>query len=204
MSITSEQEYLAQLHQIQNLNPPSVALLPKAEQVYDIDLVTRTIKAPEFLSVAHDHKSETVYFRVDRFFDYMDLSNTVCVIQYISPDNEPHIYAVPFYDISTEKDSNKMLLPWCIDGAATKKAGVIKYSVRFYLVEGEKETAKLIYNLNTIPTSSKVLYGMNVQETKDNFNSPFDIPAEGYDTLLAKIQEVSRNTGVKWTFVTNK
>ena len=82
MATVSEKEYLEQLHQIQSQNPPSIALLSNAEVIYDVDLSTRKIDSPKFLSVARDHKSETIYFRVDRFFDYMDLTNTICVVQY--------------------------------------------------------------------------------------------------------------------------
>jgi hypothetical protein len=76
--------------------------LPAGEIVYDIDLNSREINSPKFLSVKKDHKSETVYFRVDRFFDYVDLSTTVCLVQYITPKTKKsRIYVVPFYDIAS-------------------------------------------------------------------------------------------------------
>jgi hypothetical protein len=130
-----EQDYLSQLYIIQSQNPPSLVLFPKEKRIYDVDLTTRTIEAPEFLSVSHDHKAETIYFRVDRFHGYMDLSNTICVVQYITPDGAVHIYPVPFYDVVTERNEKKMLFPWCIDGAATQFQGDVKYSIRFFLVE---------------------------------------------------------------------
>lgn len=197
MATVSEKEYLEQLHQIQSQNPPSIALLSGAEVIYDVDLTTRKITSPKFLSVMRDHKSETIYFRVDRFYDYMDLSNTICVVQYITSDNKPHIYAVPFYDIMTERDKDKMLIPWCIDGAATFNSGKIQYSLRFYLIEQVDGLYRLKYNLNTLPATSQVLYGMDVQEKVEDF----DITAEGYDTLLALINEVKQDSGVFWTFV---
>ena len=53
-----------------------------------------------------------------------------------------------------------MLIPWCIEGEATKAAGDVIYSIRFFNVD---ESGKyLIYNLNTIPTTSKVLNGLNI------------------------------------------
>lgn len=200
MATVSEKEYLSQLHQIQTQNPPSIALLSNAETIYDVDLSTRKITSPKFLSVSRDHKSETIYFRVDRYFDYMDLSNTICVIQYITSDDKPHVYAVPFYDVYTERDKDKMLIPWCIDGAATFNSGKIQYAIRFYLIDSNEKGHFLKYNLNTLPATSQILYGMDVQESVEDF----DITAEGYDTLLAMINDVKQQAGVFWTFVTEE
>jgi hypothetical protein len=69
-------------------NAPSNVFLPYAHNIYDIDLNTRTIRGPSVLSVQRDHKSEIIYFKVDRYFDYMDLSNTVCIIEYIVPGDK--------------------------------------------------------------------------------------------------------------------
>ena len=193
MSVISEQEYLSQLYIIQSQNPPSLVLFPESKRIYDIDLSTRQINSPEFLSVAYDHGAETIYFRVDRFHGYMDLSNTICVIQYYTPDGEPHIYPVPFFDVLTEKHNNKMLFQWCIDGAATQFQGPVSYSVRFYLIEEKEKQFQLIYNMSTEVAESKVLHGMQVTK----LNKEFDISAEGYDYLLSLIQNVNRD-GVYW------
>ena len=59
--ITTPEEYLSKLHLIQNNNFPTIAiLLPRDETIYNIDLNTRTIEAPEYLSVETDHYAETV------------------------------------------------------------------------------------------------------------------------------------------------
>jgi len=106
-------------------------LLPSTERIYEIDLNTRTIDAPEWLSVETDHRSETIYFKVPRYFDHMDLTTTVCVIQYINANGEGRVYPVPYYDITTCTRENfetleqepYILFPWVIDGEATKAAG---------------------------------------------------------------------------------
>lgn len=80
--ISTAEEYFANLFKIKgSYNIPSLAvLLPRSENIYNIDLNSRTVEAPEFLSVLDDHASETIYFTVDRFFDNMDMSTTACVI----------------------------------------------------------------------------------------------------------------------------
>ena len=113
MSSILEQDYLSHLYIIQSQNPPSLVLFPDVKKIYDVDLDTREIESPDFLSVSKDHKAETIYFRVDRFKGYMDLSNTICVIQYFTPDGSAHVYPVPFYDVITEKHKNPYC-PWVV------------------------------------------------------------------------------------------
>ena len=97
---------------------------------------------------------------MNRFFDNMDMSTTTCVIQYINAVGEGRLYVVPFYDIETYHATDQMLIPWCIEGEATKAAGEVTYSIRFFKID---ITGKyVIYNLNTIPSKSKVLNGINV------------------------------------------
>ena len=135
MAIIKEQEFLSNLYAIQSLNPPSYVLFFYIQKTYNIDLATRTIDAPAHLSVSKDHESETIYFKIDRFHDYMDLTNTTCVIQYITPDKKTHLYVVPFYDVITDKINNKIIFPWCVDGNVTKFTGIVEFSIRFYIAD---------------------------------------------------------------------
>lgn len=194
--ITNSNEYYEKLHIIQNENPPSLALLPAAEKIYSIDISTRQVEIPEFLSVEKDHRSETIYFSVNRYADYMDLSHTICVIQYINALGEARLYPVPFFDITTCAKEGKMLLPWNIDGAAAKAAGNIQFSIRFYLLDNEGKT--FLYNLNTIPVESKILYGMEVQELMEN---EYVLSATQYEELRQDIDKISRDFHVYWTIL---
>ena len=121
---TTSQEYYNLLHQIQDENAPSIAvLLPGTENIYEIDLNKRTIESPEFLSVSRDHKAETIYFKCPRYFDNIDLTNLVCVVEYINANGDGRVYAVPYYDVDSfslldeENDIYEpmILFPWCID-----------------------------------------------------------------------------------------
>lgn len=186
--ITTPQDYQELLYLIQDVNRQTQAiLLPKDEIIYEVDLNSRTIQAPEFLSIVQDHNAETIYFKVNRYFDNVDLSNMTCVFcfQNANPDKYKNgfVYPVPFIDIETFKDENKMLLPWVIEGPATAFAGTVTFSIQFYKVEkvlngmseeefefryGRKFNAaelaqaitQYIYNLNTLPAHSEVKYGI--------------------------------------------
>ena len=154
---------------------------------------TRTINSPKFLSVAKDHQAEVIYFVMDRYFDYMDLSTTVCIIQYLTPAPEsmPYIYIVPYYDVSSLATENKMIIPWNIDGAATQKKGKVKYSIRFYQLEGEGPAAKLIYNLNTLPAESEVLYGLDVDPLN---KEEVDFATDAYELLVKEISALHQKS----------
>lgn len=167
---TASQEYYQLLHQIQDENAPSIAvLLPGTENIYEIDLNKRTIESPEFLSVSRDHKAETIYFTCPRYFDNIDLTNLVCVVEYINANGDGRIYAVPYYDVDhfslidveNEIYEPKILFPWCIDGEATKVAGEVTYAVRFFQLNDTG--TQMIYNLSTLTAKSKVLHGIEIK-----------------------------------------
>jgi len=70
--------YKSLLYEIQNASSASptsdVIIVPSNARIYNVDLNTRIIDAPEYLSVQHEHYAETVYFLVDRYYDSMDLA----------------------------------------------------------------------------------------------------------------------------------
>ena len=183
--ITFEPEYKAKLWEIQNQHLTKRAVLvPHNEKIFDIDLNKRTVQVPDYLSVQQDHESETIYFKFDRFYDTVDLTNMVCVIQYKNAGNEEYFYPVPFYDITTfgHEPGHKVLIPWCIQGAATAYAGTVEFSILFFRLDAE---SNLIYMLNTLPAKGKVLQGQNWNFTETMKNQiTFD------DSFMLKIQKI--------------
>lgn len=210
--ITTPVDYQNLLWQIQNENFPTQAiLLPKAEQIYNIDLHTRTIEAPEILSAERDHYAETIYFKMDRYFDNMDLTTTVGIVQYINKNARHqdgtkdlgHIWPIPFYDVTTlnSEEPNKILFPWCINGPATKAAGPIEFSFRFYLLDnlidsqGAVIGKQYVYNLNTMSATSKILHGMNVI-TDENEN--FQIADSDLFDVYQRINQIATAANLTW------
>ena len=174
--ITTAQEYFSNLSLLHNVNQPIYALLPSAEAIYNVDLNNRKIDAPKTLSIEKDHKSEVVYFSVDRFADYMDLAYTCCVIQYNvtrkvggKMGNKTYFYPVPFFDIYTKADEGKMLFPWCLDASVTASSGVVEFAICFFKIgtritdNGQAEYI-YTYNLNTLPAKSQIVKGIEEHE----------------------------------------
>ena len=167
--VTNPSDYEEKLWQIQSNAPTRKAiLLPKDEKIYDVDLQARKINVPKFLSVEKDHQAETVYFKFDRYYDLIDLTSMCCVVEYINAAGDSYLYPVPYYDIDTFKYNAKVLIPWCIQGPATEKAGVVKFALRFYSVNAEH---KLSYSLRTLVSESRVLEGQNTNEEEIDQNN---------------------------------
>ena len=182
--IADNKEFVDLMWQLQTNAPTSKAVLsPTFEQIYEVDLNTRKIIVPKYLSVKDDHQAETIYFKFDRFYENVDLTTVGCFIKYINAENESFIYPVPFYDIYNAADENKIIIPWCIQGSATKKAGTIKFSICFFKVNEEHN---LSYSLNTLVAESQILQGQN--ENTYEF-SQSDIALD--DNLLELIQELT-------------
>lgn len=206
--ITARDDYLDLLYRVQDPNRQNqIIQLPADEPIYYVDLNTRTVETPQFLSVEYDHNSETIYFAVDRFFDNVDLSTMFCVIQYqnANPIKEKggYIYPVPYFDIYTKAEENKMLFQWVIEGPATAYSGTVTFSIKFYKIStitvdtigGQKEEIKSYdYILNTQPSKSKVLHGMDIQATSENYY----FEASEVEKIYQTIEEVRRTNDLYW------
>ena len=131
----------------------------------------------------------------------MDLTETVCLIEYVNQTTgKARIYHVPFYDITTCAAENKILIPWCIDGEATRAAGIVKYAIRFYKIAYDGEVPKYTYNLNTLPSESKVLHGMDVTDPEyPEFDGDyFGLSVNAYEELIAKIDALNKDYNIYW------
>lgn len=198
MSITTSAEYLQYLYIIQDKNFPQLQAsdIPKSEEKLIIDLNTRTITAPEFLSVTKDHNSETLYFMVDRYFDNVDLATMSCVVQYTNanPDktaNNGYVYAVPQYFLIAPDGQQKLIFPWVIEGPATAYSGIVTFAVKFYRLMGEwnedptLNTLEYEYNLNTLTAKSRVLEGMDVLENNPDYS--YNTNPSLYESILERL-----------------
>lgn len=180
--ITSPQDFKQKLLEIQNSVDVEYTSLPLNEPHFMIDANTRTITIPPefgFLSVKNDHKAENIYFEIDRYFDYEDLSNHTCIVQYSYKGFEG-IYPVTSLDV--ESIDGKILFCWTIMNDATRDFGDINFSVRFYSIEDNEYT----YNFNTLTASSKIL------DTLDVNHYPYDSPTpEQFQIYIDKTNEIS-------------
>lgn len=203
--ITTPKDYLELLYLIQDRNRPTQMIqCPKDETVYNIDLTTRKVDAPTFLSVENDHNAETVYFKVDRYFDNVDLArdDIYVIVQYenANPDTKKrgYVYAPPFIDVTTFAEENKIAFPWVIEGPATAYAGTVKFAIKFYRINSE--TNEYDFNLNTLTSESKVLVGMDAANIENSENYIFT--ASELDKILYRMNEISEQNDLYWIEIT--
>ena len=194
--ITSPLDYYNTITQIKDKNKPHYAiLLPTDETIYEVDLSTRKVEAPKFLSLQSDNYAETIYFKIDRFYDNMDLADTVCSIQYQNSsikDDEGRMYLVPFFDITTYKEEKKILFPWQISGEVARAPGNITFSIRFFKLN---DLGQYIYEINTLPATSKILAGLDLD--LDQYDDEYK-NSDIITNLQNSINTLSNQVGVYW------
>lgn len=206
--ITSAQEYFSNLDLLYNVNEPVYALLPAAGNVYNIDLNTRSVEAPDTLSIETDHKSKVIYFAVDRFADYMDLSTTRCVVQY-NIQGKTRFYPVPFFDIYNKAHEGKIIFPWCLDASVTNKVGTVEFAIHFFKIDTnikENGQAELVYtySLNTLPAYSKIVKGIVQHDISDEEEKiEASIQYKNLWNEINNIKENGLNARVYWTILPN-
>lgn len=205
MALTKIESFEDLLFQIQTYEdekgqrfPQLVHLLPENDQIFDIDLDSRTINIPQFLSVQYDHNAEIIYFRCPRYFDNMDLAMTVCIIEYINADGQSGLYWVPYYNVDVYKDDDEsltplMLIPWSIQGLVTASSGVVTFTVRFYQLDAERRD--FLFNMSMQPAQGEVLHGINLS---DKDLEKFKLDTTVVHQIYADLALVQSNAITMW------
>lgn len=192
------QGYWEQLKHIQNNQGKEVTKIPSTEPFIEINLDSREVKLPlelqDFLSIEKDHRAETIFFRVDRYFDDVDLTTTTIVVEYVNAIGQSRIYPVILQDWTSQP--GKILFGWCLGKQATRYAGTIKFAVHFYSVDQEKHM--FTYSLNTLPAEGTILYGISGDTAEeDNDEQDYNDYEFASETIEDILQTVNDNR-VRW------
>ena len=153
-------EYLSKLAQLKEISPKYVRLPlyeegHEDEEIFEIDANARAIKVPASFSrngvgVVSDELAETLWFRINRYFDIKDFGLAAdadgnelrdgglhILIQWEAPDGEQG--ASWAYAIDADTDPDYIYFGWALTAEhLTAKAGTIKFGVRIleYDVDG--------------------------------------------------------------------
>ena len=178
--ITDPSEFRQKLQEIQNSANVTFTHLPSNEPRFIIDANSREINIPfefSFLGVIGDHKAETIYFEIDRYFDDEDLSTHTCVIQFVNRNPKTLEYNEGLYPVTTmdvNSIDGKIIFGWNIMNDATQIAGDIHFSIRFYSIDSNN---KFTYNFNTLTANSIILDTLDVRHTSIIEISPSELQA---------------------------
>lgn len=132
--------------------------LPLDEPLFEIDANSRKITIPsDFtangLSVQGDHLAETVFFSIDRYFDYMDLNN--CNIRINWKIGDVSGQSVNFSK-SVDAEPGKIIFGWPVAKDLTGKSGTLSFAVEFY---AERDNV-ISYSLNTLISTINIKEGL--------------------------------------------
>lgn len=175
--------------------------IPPGEQVYKIDLDSRDIEAPKFLSVFMDNDAEVIWFSVDRFHDDVDLYGATCYILYKNALNEQFV-CVTVPQVIPESNHDKMYIPWPVGISATKAAGKVTFSFQFFKLSEDEQT--VYYSINTKPATSQVLNGLHVDPVDDfieydsNINPQYSEFLTTFNKLATDYSTLSKDYNLYW------
>ena len=132
--------------------------LPLDEPLFEIDANSRKITIPsDFaangLSVQGDHLAETVFFSIDRYFDYMDLNN--CNIRINWKIGDVSGQSINFSK-SVDAEPGKIIFGWPVAKDLTGKSGTLSFAVEFYI---ERDNV-ISYSLNTLISTINIKEGL--------------------------------------------
>ena len=168
LGVTTIEEYFSWIKNLGNIDR-KYTMLPLDEEPFDINANTRAITIPtnfkkNGIAVQGDEIAEVLYFRIDRYFDYMDFNNTNIYIQWEAPKNADGVVVKgisPEYVRDIESEPGKLIFGWALSDAITATAGTLKFSVRFYQWNDDNSQSSLEYNFSTLTASATVHPGLN-------------------------------------------
>lgn len=184
---------------------PQITDLPNPQDgvYFNVDLNTREIESPQFLSTQYDHNAEVVYFKCARYLDNVDLATMTIVIQYVNANGDAGIQWVPYveksYEYPVEDDTSivtpLIIIPWTIEGLATAYPGIVTFNLKFYNLSSDKST--YLYNMNTKPATGEVLHGMDLSDESLKIYN-LDNDTYNWEVLLQGIKQAQSNATTYW------
>lgn len=144
--------------------PGKFFLMPLDEPLFEIDANKRTISIPSDFSkngigVRGDHMAETLYFKIDRYFDHQDLFQVdeIIINWQFRPANASRNAEIPMHTSlafapDDEYIPGYVVFGWVIDQNMTPSKGTLSFSIGFV----KKEDSRYQYALNTTIASVNV------------------------------------------------
>lgn len=181
VGITTLEEYFSWLRNLGNIDR-KYTVLPLDEDHFEINANTRAITIPanfkkNGVAVQGDDLAEVLYFKIDRYFDYMDLNNTDIYIQWETPKDPATGLTTkslsPAYIRDIESEPGKLIFGWALSDAITSLSGTLKFSVRFFQWADEEKAASgaekvIAYSFSTLTASITINPGLNFDLESDD------------------------------------
>jgi hypothetical protein len=208
--INSLEEYFANIEEIaafalEHKEYTGLCLaMPVDEPVFEIDANSRIINIPaEFkkngVAVLGDHNAETIYFAIDKYFDYQsfaaltndDPENSGIRINWTfidsgkkAPAADAEVQTAAAFGPSENLIPGKLVFGWVIEKEMTKKPGTLLFSVEFYAKNVDNS---LDYSFNTLTAQLAVGNALTLKD-------PAQIPVDKTALLLNRLRNTPYRT----------
>jgi len=142
-------------------------MIPLDEEYFNINANARSITVPanyrqNGVSVTEDIVAETLMFRIDRYFDFVDLMTTTIWVMWKNPEGQEGASKVSLIDYETEP--GKILFGWPLTAKVVGKTkGILEFAIRFF----KKDGTLINYSLNILPTKVEIKQGIIISPIGD-------------------------------------
>lgn len=194
--VNSLEEFFMNITKIAALENGKFLRLPLDEPMFVIDANTRKISIPtDFstngLSVQGDHLAETIFFKIDRYFDFVDLNTKDIYINWKLGDQSG---TSKNFIKSIDIEPGYIIFGWPVAKELTAKSGVLSFAVQ---ICGKDASGALTYNFNTLASTIAIKDGLvlnapiEVNVTNDILNMLTDSAYSMDDVPVSDITWVS-------------
>lgn len=161
--IINSQDLIVQLERLKNkeivhIQPPLepyVYINSQARMIDENNVLTK------FVTVKNDHNAETIYFRMNRIFNGVDLYTKECVIKYIGIKGLTFCNIIKINESYVEKDTIEFA--WKLTNEITYQERKVPFQVMFYsTAENKSGEKKFDYIFNTSVSSLNISHGIDV------------------------------------------
>lgn len=189
--ISSLSEYFSYLEELASIDEKYL-ILPLDEDFFEIDANARTITVPKVfqtngISIQGDEVSEVVYFKIDRYYDAMDLGLSATgqlgiFVEWTNAAGEKGVSIPNIIDV--ESQPGYVIFGWPLGTKITHAPGDITFAVRFYKFNEEVNT--LEYSLSTLTTKATIKPSLNftIDEYLVSGQGSGDIISDSNKTLI--------------------
>ena len=184
--------------------------LSSSEPVFNVFLNTRKIEVPSSfrqIAMKGDHKAETIWFTLDRYFDGQDLADPSkkWAVQFINAKNEELLVPITYKYIGTQdlgtnnnpvqpnetlNEQTTLKLGWEITYDLTKESGKVQFSLRCFTVRDNN----ISYNLGTEMVTATIGNTLMISDTENP--NIMDPPKDNLTHLVDRIEDLYKNNSL--------
>lgn len=160
IKIVTLEEYFGVIASLSKYINSKYRILPLGEPYFDIDINTRQILPPNgnnTYAVKGDDYAETIYFKIDRYFDNIDLASKNIVIEWDNGTKDGKgMTEESVRDLVSEPEY--IIFGWTLTKEATSAGNSLKFTIRFYDYDS---TEGVRYSLSTMPSTIFIRDSLN-------------------------------------------